>query len=146
MRPTGPARGAFKSFTLSLSLSLSTVSHAAPPHPPPHLLFLLRPARYGTAHSLAPVDPALLVAWASPPAVDPALHLPAPNAFVATDFSLRPPPAAPVAAKAAVGSPAAASLPTMVHDDAVLRVWYKHFGPFAKPKTNVMVALSTPEV
>ena len=35
-------------------------------------------------------------------------------------------------------------MPVLVHSDPLLDVWYKHFGKFEKPKTNVMCKLSTP--
>merc|ERR1740130_1311221 len=42
---------------------------------------------YGTAHRCAPIDPAALALWATD-APHPALRLPAPNPFIATDFGL----------------------------------------------------------
>lgn len=99
------------------------------------------------------MDPALLAAWAAPPAPNPLLFLPPPNAFVATDFGLKPPPAeprlfaaneplpgaapealaseAPMPPAAVDGAGAALAVheaadripATLVHSDAVLDVW-----------------------
>jgi hypothetical protein len=101
---------------------------------------------------VAPLEPSLLAAWATPAAAHPALFLPPPNAFVATEFGLKPPPPPPLAATeplrlAATAAqaptpasgtavtmaapPASLSAPeaadrvpaTLVHSDPVLDVW-----------------------
>eukprot|EP00741_Cyanophora_paradoxa_P018551 tig00021070_g17910.t1 len=58
---------------------------------------------YGTAYNAEPIDPALLKAWSEPEAV-PALRLPDPNPFIATDFDMLPPEAEEEAAAAAASA------------------------------------------
>ena len=105
---------------------------------------------YKTQYSVDKIEAGLLQTWASPSEIDRELCLPPRNEFIATDFTLKMPPfgrdaeateSVEVVAKVADEK---FPIPELVYSDEVLDVWYKHFGKFAKPRTNVMCMLSTP--
>ena len=101
---------------------------------------------YGTAHRCAPIEPAALARWATD-APHPALRLPAPNPFIATDFGLvceRPAAEAGAKAAAAEGAAEAGVLPRMVASDPSLVLWHKTDDIFRRPKTNLFIELVAP--
>ena len=67
-----------------LTPSRATIFHLSRRHEP---VATMREPWYGTAYTVAPIEPALLEAWAGV-SVHEGLHWPEPNPFVPTDFTL----------------------------------------------------------
>ncbi|CAN0252647.1 unnamed protein product, partial [Discosporangium mesarthrocarpum] len=89
---------------------------------------------YQTDYSANPIPESLLKAWRNP-GRDPALRLPAPNPMIATDFKLHPPP-----------PPEAPIGPILLRSDEFCRIWHRGDAEFRKPKLNMRVRLTTPEL
>jgi insulysin len=87
---------------------------------------------YGTQHRTRKFTPAQLARWSS---VTPTTELsfPAPNAFIASDFTLLPRPAADTPAD-----------PVLLRDSQMVKVWYKQDDTFLIPKASVSVVLTSP--
>jgi len=90
---------------------------------------------YGTKYRLSDLSAELQTEWGNPSSIDSELQLPVRNAFIPTDFSLRPHPAQGPMVD-----------PVLIHNDGRLLVWFKHDETFKKPKTNLLAQLLTPAV
>lgn len=127
---------------------------------------------YGTPYKMTPFTPEQRAAWGRALALDDALHLPAPNEFIATDFSLRYPEgeetktnaatseaggdAAAGAGGAGAGAVREAELlglpvpevitPAVVREDDVARLWYLADRQFFRPKVIFSARLRSPVV
>lgn len=88
--------------------------------------------RYGTQYLQTPFTAAQVARWSAAEPT-PELHLPPPNAFIASDFTLLPPPAE--------GTPA---LPQLVRNTAMSKLWYKQDTEFKLPKASISVAMTSP--
>ncbi|CAH9134956.1 unnamed protein product [Cuscuta epithymum] len=85
---------------------------------------------YGTAYSMEKIDASLIQKWMEQAPVSD-LHLPAPNAFIPTDLSL----------KHALEK---TKLPTLLRKSPYSRVWYKPDTTFSSPKAYVMIDFNCP--
>lgn len=85
---------------------------------------------YGTKFSTEPLDSGLVQAWAAP-AVAGDLHLPPPNEFLPSDFSLK-------------DSSGASKHPVLLRQTPVSRLWHKPDAAFLTPKAYVILDFSCP--
>eukprot|EP01087_Luapelamoeba_hula_P025143 TRINITY_DN9830_c1_g1_i1.p1 TRINITY_DN9830_c1_g1~~TRINITY_DN9830_c1_g1_i1.p1 ORF type:complete len:861 (+),score=158.14 TRINITY_DN9830_c1_g1_i1:22-2583(+) len=90
---------------------------------------------YGTKYSVQPIAPELLKIWASLPK-NPDLFLPSANPFIPTDLSLK----GPVVPRNSL----AFDLPTLVEEDAQMKIWHKLDTSFNVPKASIFMNVCTP--
>ncbi|KAK9447853.1 Metalloenzyme, LuxS/M16 peptidase-like protein [Limtongia smithiae] len=89
---------------------------------------------YGTEYSVAAINPELIERIKAAP-LNEALHLPAKNEFIATNFDVD---------KKEVAEPS--KNPKLLKDIPGLRLWFKKDDTFWVPKANVKIALTNPVV
>jgi secreted Zn-dependent insulinase-like peptidase len=92
-----------------------------------------RSTYYDTPYSVEIPSAAELQAWRQA-APNPAIHLPAPNMFIATDLSLKTPPAADPAAR-----------PALLQDGPGLHLWFLQDSVFQLPKASITVDIRSPQ-
>ncbi|XP_077390047.1 nardilysin b isoform X2 [Festucalex cinctus] len=92
----------------------------------------LREKWFGTAYSVEDVAGEWAQRWASDFEVNPQLHLPAENKFIATDFSLRP------------SDCPDSEFPVKILDDQHGCLWYKKDNKFKIPKAYIRFHLISP--
>ncbi|MCW8885965.1 MAG: insulinase family protein, partial [Motiliproteus sp.] len=84
---------------------------------------------YGTAYELAAISAAELKQWSQSP-IDPELKIPAPNPFLAEDFSLRE----------AIDTP----VPAVIKSAPGYKLWFKQDQQFKTPKADFFVTFRSP--
>lgn len=87
---------------------------------------------YGTEHSIAPLSPDLISEIKSLPVND-QLHLPKPNAFIPTDFTVTKPK-----------SDSPEKSPILLKNEEDFRFWYKQDDQFEVPKAYIQLMLNLP--
>ncbi|EFJ11426.1 hypothetical protein SELMODRAFT_447027 [Selaginella moellendorffii] len=86
---------------------------------------------YGTSYTAKRVSESLLESWKNAP-LDPRLHLPDPNPFIPTDFSLKE-------------ANLKMQYPYVLRNSSLSKLWYKPDTKFQTPKACVMIHLHCPE-
>ncbi|PPS01890.1 hypothetical protein GOBAR_AA18773 [Gossypium barbadense] len=87
---------------------------------------------YGTAYSIEKVSPSRIQAWMSS-APNENLHLPVPNVFIPTDFSIKNPQEK-------------IKLPVLLRKSSYSKLWYKPDTVFSTPKAYVKIDFDCPYV
>eukprot|EP00741_Cyanophora_paradoxa_P011372 tig00020556_g10985.t1 len=108
---------------------------------------------YGTPHNRSALAEGVLARWRAPPPND-ALHLPPPNPFIPTDFTLLHPPSpapaapapSPPSSSSSLSSPAdpARAHPRAIRETGLARVWYKPDTRFSVPKAHLYCDFVSP--
>ena len=83
---------------------------------------------FGSQYIEEDLPESLLKLWSNPPKIDPSLHLPSKNEFIACDFSLRN-------ANATKGL-ADGDHPKCIIDKPFIKLWYKIDSTFNVPRAN----------
>ncbi|KAJ0979208.1 hypothetical protein J5N97_014682 [Dioscorea zingiberensis] len=83
---------------------------------------------FGSQYIEEDISQSLLKLWSNPPKIDPSLHLPSKNEFIACDFSLRN---ANTSKDLADGG-----RPKCIIDKPFIKLWYKIDSTFNVPRTN----------
>ncbi|XP_061680733.1 LOW QUALITY PROTEIN: nardilysin-like [Syngnathoides biaculeatus] len=94
----------------------------------------LREKWFGTSYSVQDIPPEWAQRWASDLDVNPELHLPAANKFIASDFALRP------------SDRPDTEFPVKILDDERGCLWYKKDNKFKIPKAYIRFHLISPMI
>jgi len=86
---------------------------------------------YGTEYSVNKIPQKYIEEWENVP-LNPSLQLPEENEFIPTDFSIRERPQDP------------SSIPTLIKDDSLLKVWFKQDNTFLLPKACLLFEITSP--
>ena len=93
----------------------------------------LREQWYDTPYGIEALSDEQIAKW-SAPTVSSELHLPQPNEFIATDFSLLP----------KVAGEDELTPPALIEDSAVSKIWYKQDSTFGQPRLSVISKIVSP--
>lgn len=92
-----------------------------------------RSTYYDTPYSVQTPSAAELQDWRQA-GLNPAIHLPAPNMFIAADLSLKTPPAT-----------GAANKPELLQDNPGLHLWFLQDSVFQLPKASITIDIRSPQ-